>query len=175
MKKILAIVMMLMMFSALASAKIVVETNNMDGTVRYRSYKHITRMASVDEYAILKIVAPNDPGKYYFKLRSYGASDVLYANTAIMKIDGNNYTLNRYVAPQVPNWPFNREYIEVVYIIPNDVMAQIANSKALSFKVTKLNNNKETEFEINDANYAEAKRMLNLTFNDFNKDKVVNP
>ncbi len=77
-----------------AFASIVVDVNNLDDTVRYRSYKKITKWNSVDEYAVVKSVNYKNEETYFFQLWRGIRTKRLMGKTAILEIDGDKIILN---------------------------------------------------------------------------------
>lgn len=172
MRKIVLIVISFIFFSGSANAGIRVEPNNLEGTVRYKTYKNYLPR----ELALIKIVDQKDNSKYYLKILTYKNANTMYANKAKIKIDKKEYVLNRFVVIQSPAWTYTRIYNEVLYTLPENVLVKMKIAKKIDFTIVDVfHQNKIIYLPLPAENLNEFKRMLTLKFMDFNNKRIVNP
>lgn len=171
MKKISVILIFFVLFSGIANAKIRVEPNNLEGTVRYKTYKNY----SPRELSLIKIVDQNDKSKYYLKILTYN-SNTMYENKVKMEIDKKEYILNRFIVHQSPAWKYTRIYNEALYAIPENILEKMKIAKKIDFTVVDVfHQNKIIYLPLPAENLNEFKRMISLKFMDFNDKNIVNP
>lgn len=70
---------------------------------------------------------------------------------------------------------FQRGFIQVYYLIPNEVAAKFTNAKKIAFITTTDGDKEPLPYILNDDNIAELRRLPGLQYNDYLNDDKVNP
>lgn len=169
-----------MLFSSTALARIVIECDNYNDTVNYRSYKTIGAYG-ISEYAFIKTTKENTPDKYYLRLapnyrnNSSRASRYLTGKTCKVIVDGKTFNIPKVTdgSNPRPHEMYSCALPFAFYQFTTEAITAMQNAKDIQFLIN-TPGKEDTHIIVNESNRNEFQRMYKLQFADYISDKNIN-
>lgn len=141
MKKMLLLIAMLVMLSCPVHANIIIETDNFNDTISYRTYRNVNS-TGINEYSFIKNIDRDENEVYFLRLIinfiNYPSSSSRYLldSTADVTVDGQVFKVPKAVNTSLPR-TFQRVnlYDLCYYSIPQESVDAIAKAKTVSFTI----------------------------------------
>lgn len=164
----------------ITEARIVVECDNYDDSVNYKSYKTVGTVG-VSQYAFIKSVKENTTGDYYLRLethyRNHSSMASRYLTDKFCKIDVDGQI---HQIPKVLDGSFPRPHETMTCSMPfafykfdTATIKAMKTAKEIKF-IVNVPGKEEVVIRVNDSNKNEFKRMFELSFEDYKSDKNIN-
>lgn len=179
MKKVLSLaVAATMLFAAQAYARIVVECDDYNDSVNYRSYKTVGAYG-ITEYAFIKSTKENEKDEYYLRLstsfRNHSSKAARYLTGKKVDViaDGVTYSIPKVLDNSFPRpfEMFNCALPFSFYRFTDEAISAMQNSSEIKFVINTLGKDTNTII-VNQSNRNEFNRMYKLKFQDYTSDNI---